>query len=300
MQHCTFVHPGGRRVAVTISGLDLHHDCDIPLNETLALLGIQHWKPVLGALALPPVPLLLLLLVGTRLILPRRGIGWFMVLLSATLLWLSACIGTERLIARTLLVPPPVLSPERVLQLKADTAGRKDTAIVVLGGGARRFAPEYGVSNLKATSVERLRYGIWLARETGLPVAFSGGIGWGGSEDSTPEAQVAARIARQEFGRPLQWVEDRSRDTRQNASSSVNLLRAAGVRQIVLVTHGYHMPRAVRAFREAAGNDIAIAPAPMGLDGRSEIEPLHWLPSATGMFDVHNALHELLGLAAGA
>lgn len=32
------------------------------------------YKPVLAALALPPVPFLLLVLVGARLILPRRGL----------------------------------------------------------------------------------------------------------------------------------------------------------------------------------------------------------------------------------
>jgi uncharacterized SAM-binding protein YcdF (DUF218 family) len=270
------------------------------LNSLLGLLGIESWKPLLSVLFLPPVPLLLLLLVGARLLLPRRGLGWSLIVLSVALLWLSACSGTERLLVQFVLRPPPALAAGQVEALKARYAGRKDMAIVVLGGGAQPFAPEYGVSNLKPASVERLRYGLWLGRETGLPLAFSGGVGWGAGPDATPEAQIAARIARQEFGRPLQWIEDRSRDTRQNAGLSVALLGSAGVRHVVLVTHGYHMPRALRAFREAAGDAMTVEAAPMGLGATGPSGLFRWLPTAAGLNGVHNALHEVAGLAAGA
>ena len=56
------------------------------MNELLALLGIESWKPILTTLLLPPVPLLLLTLIGARLVLPRRGLGWFLILLSVALL----------------------------------------------------------------------------------------------------------------------------------------------------------------------------------------------------------------------
>ena len=39
-----------------------------------------------------------------------------------------------------------------------------------------------------------------------------------------------------------------SRDTRENAARTLALLKPAGIDHIVLVTHGYHMPRALRAF----------------------------------------------------
>ena len=59
---------------------------------------------------------------------------------------------------------------------------------------------------------------------------------------------------------PLRWTEDRSRDTRENAAATVALLRAAGVRQIVLVTHASHMPRAMRLARIAGLNAAAFPP----------------------------------------
>ena len=270
---------------------------DRPLHSLLTLLGIESWKPVLTALVLPPVPLLLMLLAGARLILPRRGLGWLVILTSAALLWLTACTGSARLLSQFVLHPPAQLSADRIRELKAQA--KPTTAIVVLGGGMEPFAPEYGVSSLTHLSLERLRYGVWLSRETGLPLAFSGGVGWG-QPDAKSEARIAAQIAASEFGRPLKWVEDESRDTRENALRSVALLEPVGVRHIVLVTHGWHMPRAVQAFESAAAGAMRIEPAPMGLAQGTQLPALAWLPSAAGAADVHFVLRELLGRLVGA
>ncbi len=267
------------------------------MNSLFILLGIESWKPVLTALLLPPVPLLVLMLVGARLMLPRRGLGWFVILVSVALMWFSACSGTAQLLSRLVLHPPPALSTERLKALQAQT--RPPTAIVVLGGGLEPLAPEYGVSNLHHASLERLRYGIWLSRETGLPLAFSGGVGWA-QPDAMPEARVAAQIAANEFGRPLKWVEDQSRDTRENAARTLALLRPAGIRQIVLVTHGWHMPRALRAFEAAAGGDIRIEAAPMGLASDTETPAMTWMPTTQGITAVRHIVREGLGRLAGA
>ena len=201
---------------------------------------------------------------------------------------------------RTLLSPPPALTMEDLKQLQA--ARKPSTAIVVLGGGRQDYAPEYGGPNLNELSVERLRYGLWLARETGLPVAFSGGTGH--AQGAGPgEAQSAATIASRDFNRPLKWVEDGSRDTRENATSTVALLQSAGVGRIVLVTHGWHQRRAVRAFEQAIaqrGAAINVVAAPMGL-ARNELTPLlRWLPSSSGFRATRQALHEAAGLLLGA
>jgi uncharacterized SAM-binding protein YcdF (DUF218 family) len=270
------------------------------LNSLLVLLNIESWKPVLTALILPPAPLLLLLLVGARLMLPRRGLGWLVILLSVSLLWLSACAGTGQLLTQFVLRPPPAMSASRVAELKADVRARRPLAIVILGGGLEPFAPEYGVSNLSPDSIERLRYGLWLSRETGASVAFSGGVGWADAGSGTPEAQIATRIAAQEFGRPIKWIEDQSRDTRENAARSVAMLREAGIDHAILVTHGWHMPRARHAFEQAAGGTIRIEPAPVGLVVHPPTSALTWLPTSEGASSVRAVLRELLGSAVGA
>jgi uncharacterized SAM-binding protein YcdF (DUF218 family) len=269
------------------------------LNNFLILLGIESWKPLLTTLVLPPVPLLVLLLIGARLLLPRRGLGWLIVLLSVALLWLSACMGVSRALTQFVLRPPPALNAARVAELKSLVQGKQPLAIVVLGAGMQPFAPEYGVSNLSPDSVERLRYGVWLSRETGAPLAFVGGVGWA-QAGGTPEAQVASRIALREFGRPLQWTEEQSRDTRENAARGVALLKQAGVNHVLLVTHAFHMPRAKRAFEEAAAGAVLIEPAVLGMGALSVSPSLTWVPTAEGATQVRLILRELLGRALGA
>ena len=269
------------------------------MNSLFTLLAIEAWKPALTALLLPPVPLLLLVLLGARLILPRRGLGWLILFVAVAGLWLSACTGSAQLLKDFVLHPPAALSPDRIRELRAQARSPNPPAIIVLGGGLEPYAPEYGVSSLHHVSLERLRYGIWLSRETGLPLGFSGGVGWA-QPDSKPEAQIAAQIAATEFGRPLKWVEDRSRDTRENGLGTIALLRPAGVRHIVLVTSASHMPRALQNFKTAGGAEFRVEPAPMGLARSTETTALTWMPTSKGFADVREVLRELLGRLVGA
>lgn len=270
------------------------------MNSLFSTLNIEAWKPILTALLLPPVPLLFTVLVGARLILPRRGLGWLIVLFSVIGLWLSHCVGTARLLEKMVLQVPPALATERIQQVKADANAGATNAIVVLGSGVEPTAPEYGVSNLSEHSMARLRYGLWLSRETGLPVAFSGGLGWAQAQ-SAPEAEVAARIAEQDFSRPLRWTENQSRDTRENASRTVPLMQQAGITHIFLVTDGWHMQRAKRAFDEAAASrGLTVEAAPMALATRIESPTLDWLPTSNGSTRVRTALREWLGRLMGA
>ena len=262
------------------------------MNGLLTLLGIESWTPVMTALVLPPLPFFLLILIGARLILPRRGLGWFVILVSMVGLWFSTCLGTGQWLNQFVLKPPPALSTEAIAELKAAVTAKEQVAVVILGGGQETLAPEYGVANLTAASLERLRYGIWLSREIGAPIAFSGGLGWG-QADGQPEAQTAARIAAHDFGQQFKWLEDRSHDTRENALRTVPLLKQANVSRIVLVTHGWHMPRAQKSFEQAAAGSMKIQAAPMGLARRVDNAAVDWLPTAAGYTSVNRALREL-------
>lgn len=268
------------------------------MNSLFVLLGIESWKHVVAALLLPPVPLLVLILMGAWRLGRRRRLGASLVVAGVALVWLSACSGSGYLLSKVWLRPPHALEAQRIEQLRTEAA-RKRTLIVTLGGGSEAFAPEYGTSNLDHASLERLRYGVWLARATGLPLAFSGGVGWaqGGSQT---EAEVAERIARQEYGVALRWIERESRDTRENAARSVGLAKQAGIDHLIVVTHDWHMPRALRAFRRAADGALSIEAAPMGLAERTQMPHRAWLPSTDGLTHVRQVVHELLGLLAGA
>ena len=272
------------------------------VNDLFQSLGIESWKPVLVALALPPVPWLVLVLVGARLIPWRRFVGWLAILVAVAGLWLSACAGIGEWMLRSFMSPPPPLNAERIAALKKEAAaGKPGVVVLMLGGGREARAPEYGVASLAPPSLERLRYGVWLSRETGAPMMFSGGLGHS-AEPGTPEGDVAAEIAQREFLRPLRWVESKSRDTRENARYSIDTLREQEVTQLVLVTHGWHMQRALRAFKEEAARaqlKWEIVPAPMGLAPAVERPSLRWIPSSEGAQLVRAVLREKIGWAAG-
>jgi uncharacterized SAM-binding protein YcdF (DUF218 family) len=266
------------------------------MNEIFLTLGIETWKPFVSALLLPPLPFLLLVLVGARLMFRRRLLAWLLVLLGCTGIWLMCTVAAGKLLVNGLLKPPPALGVDQIAELKKSPK----TAIMVLGGGRKLLAPEYGISTLHWRSIERLRYGLWLSRETGLPVAYSGGVGLG-AEAGLTEAEIAGRIAEREFGRPLRWQEAESRDTRENALRSVALLRGQGIERVVVVTHDNHMPRAMRNFERAvAMSNVRLVAAPLGGEGTGRIKAVDWLPSRHGFDMTSVGLHEWLGLLAGA
>ncbi len=266
------------------------------MNELFFTLGIESWKPWVTALVLPPVPLLLLVLVGARLMFRRRLLAWMLILLAVLGLWFSATGALGVTLARVLTQPPPVLIEREVAELRKSPR----TAIVVLGAGRRALAPEYGLSSLNERGIERLRYGLWLARSTQLPVLFSGGVGHGAGAGPT-EAEIAARVAEQEFGVKLRWTEGQSRDTRDNARASVAMLHAAGIERIVLVTHHYHITRARGHFeREMAPHGMTLVLAPMGSPARGGFVASDWIPTDRGFELVRLALREWLGRVVGA
>jgi uncharacterized SAM-binding protein YcdF (DUF218 family) len=231
--------------------------------------------------------------------LPRTG-RW-LVLVACLGIWLGSCAGAARWVEASWLDEPAPLDPAQRAQLKTRAAAGEPLAIVVLGGGMDGIALEYGGANLANTSFARLRYGLWLGRQTGIPVGASGGRGWAAPDPAIPaEATKMAEIAQAEFAAPLRWVETTSRDTHENAVNTLALLQSEGVREVLLVTHGAHMPRALREFRAAAAALPAsatprITPAAMGEAYPADSVVLQWLPSGEGALRMRAALHEVLG-----
>lgn len=247
-------------------------------------------KPLLTSLLMPPAGLLLAALLGVLLAWKKHLGGLALTAASLLLLWLLSCDGVAVWLARTAL---PQFAPASAAQIKAG----KVQAIVILGGGLLPEAPEYGQAQPSARTAARLRYGIWLARQSGLPVAFSGGTGWAaGSGQTASEASVAARVAQQDYGVKLRWTEAQSRDTAGNARLLTPLLRQDGVQRIALVTDAWHLPRAVAAFERAG---LTVSPAPTAFVLTEERTALQWLPSAHGLQASHNVLRECLALAVG-
>lgn len=279
------------------------------LNDLVSWLDIGRVKGVIAALLLPPGGLLLiamLLVVSLQRRMPvsearearplQRIAPWLLLVMA----WAVCTPLAGRALVRALTEPPPALSP----QLRTALRDAPSTAIVVLGGGARNHVPEVQGMDLKPLTAERLRQGIWLARQTRLPILFSGGTGFDDVAGQPNESLAADRVAREAYDWPLRWLEGRSRDTRENARYSLEILRAQGIHRVLLVTHGFHQRRALTAFRQAAQDarwPLQLVPVPIGLQPPSDGLTLNdLLPNWEGLQQSYFALHEWLGRQAGA
>ncbi|WP_050418492.1 YdcF family protein [Azoarcus sp. CIB] len=249
-------------------------------DSALALFWL---KKTVSIMVQPPVAPLLLIAVGLLLAARWRRGGF-------ALAWAG--------VVATLLLSTPasvgwLLNGLETAPVVDAAAMREAQAIVVLGAGKRRHAPEYGGETVNRLALERLRYAARLARRTGLPVLVSGGAPTG----DVPEAVLMQATLEEDFRVPVRWVERASLDTQQNALFSAVPLRAAGVRRILLVTHAAHMPRAQAAFEDAG---LQVIPAPtawLGGTGAGD-QVLGELPGPTSAYAGWYAVHEWLGLLA--
>ena len=231
---------------------------------------------MLKAFVLPPTGPLLLAAAGLWMIgrVPRAGriIAWTGILL---LLALSTPMVAFLLLTLVDIAPPLDVQRARTAQ-----------AIVILGGGIRRHAAEYGGDTLGHLTLERVRYGAQVARAVGLPVLVTGGSVFGGE----PEAKLMQAALEREFGVRVRWAEIRSRNTHENAVRSAEILRAERISQIVLVTHSFDMPRAKAEF---AAQGIEAIPAPTGIPSGEFDTPLDVLPSLGALQSSYFALYEI-------
>jgi len=256
-------------------------------------------RNLMTLLALPPVPMLILITIGTGLLRRRPRFSRALILLGVVTLWLFTTEGMAQWWSRHVLKVPAALTTEQLKSLRAQQGNGHDVAVLVLGGGALADAPEYGRAELKPLSLERLRYGAWLSRQLGAPLGFTGGIGWNQDHLDMSEAELAQRTVLEDYGINLRWAENQSRDTRQNAAYTVPLLLESHARTVVLVTHGFHMPRSLRAFEQEAQGRLNIVAAPMSLRSDAMSTWKDWAPSSTGFERCRYAVYERLGLLVG-
>lgn len=247
-------------------------------------------KPILTALLLPAAsgPGLILLLSVWALLSDRTVQQRVMAGITggvALALWWVSCPAVAVWLSVHLL---PAVQPLKLQDLKSQQV----QAVVVLGGGVENHTPEYDGPNLASASLSRLLYGLQISRSAQLPMAFSGGQGWAATGEAPSEADVADQVLARLQAPPLRWRENRSRDTRENARMTFDMLQADGIRRIALVTHAWHMPRSVRNFEQAG---FAVVPAPMGYIQTHERPILQWIPSAQGLKDSSAVLKEWLG-----
>lgn len=237
-------------------------------------------KKLILSLVLPPTGPLLLALAGILLMRHRPRTGR---LLTGFSLFVLLTLSTPWA-AGYLLASLQRFSPITDAQLKACQA------IVVLGGGIYRHAPEYGGDTIGYVSLERLRYAIHLSKRSGLPILATGGAPEGG----LAEAQTMSASAKEDFATQVRWTESGSYNTADSARLSASILKNNNVHRIALVSHSWHLPRAVALFVAA---DLDVVPAPTAFS-LPPTDASALLPNASALATSSRALHEWLGIMA--
>jgi uncharacterized SAM-binding protein YcdF (DUF218 family) len=161
--------------------------------------------------------------------------------------------------------------------------------IVVLGGGRNRDAQEYGGDTVDYFTLERIRYAARLQRITQLPLLASGGSLHG---EAKSEASLMKEALEYDFNTPVRWGEGRSRDTYQNALNAARVLQEHQITRALLVTHGWHMPRAVWSFRKAG---VQVTPAPTANGNPRSANG--FIPHYRALYMATNVLSEYLAMA---
>lgn len=242
---------------------------------------MEFWTTKLAeVLLMPPLGLLLLAALGLLMARRWRRLGLGMATLSVAGLWL---LSTPMVGSNLLALVEPRQTPDVNVLKNAQ-------AIVVLGGGTYFDAPEYGGDTVGSVTLERLRWGARLHRETGLPVLVTGGLPFG---NATSEAAQMKNALARDFLIPVRWLEERSDNTLESALFSREILARDEVTRIALVTHASHMRRAHRVFEQAG---FTVLDAPTAFSNTGPTTALSFLPNAHGLLQSRIFCHEALGL----
>ncbi|NNM53524.1 MAG: YdcF family protein [Spirochaetales bacterium] len=94
------------------------------------------------------------------------------------------------------------------------------------------------------------------------------------------------------------FVEDRSRNTRENAEFSRQICDAQGFHSFVLITSAFHMPRALAVFKKAGFEDGGRHLIPWPVDTREDSQgfPFNLVPTPHDLDTVQTFVKEMVGM----
>jgi uncharacterized SAM-binding protein YcdF (DUF218 family) len=167
---------------------------------------------------------------------------------------------------------------------------------IVLGGIAGQPLPPRVTLDLGEPADRVIQaFRLYKAGKTANILVSGGNLPW--QTAVAPEAELVGDLL-VELGVPREAIalETQSRNTRENATASAEIMKARGWRSALLVTSGAHMPRAMAIFRRAG---LEVTPAPTDIRVRYPLydSVLDFLPSAAALERTSDAIKEWLGIA---
>ncbi len=240
-----------------------------------------------------PFGLVSILLVLALILYRRLRLQRALLILILALLWIGGSRWVAYAITRSLewqYLPGASLPPSQV--------------IVLLGGGTD--SPDYPRQTVQLNGAgDRVFYAAYLYKQGLAPhILVSGGnLDWSSAAIS-PAQQMATALETMGVPKEAIWMEDKSRNTYENALNCRKILDEKGIHQIILVTSAIHMPRSVGLFRHQ-GLEVTPAPADFMVTQNSWQQLIHGgltyqltnlVPQVENLASVTVALKEYLGI----
>ena len=234
-------------------------------------------RVAINVVVVPPINLLLLAVLGLLIMRWRRVAGARIMI-----------VGIAGLLIFALPLIPDTLRSMLEDLPETPASAPKPMAIVILSGDIHGIGRNESVGSL---TLERLQTAAALYRTTHLPVLVTGGKM---DENGPSLAKLMADSLAGDFNVPTRWREDRSRTTWENAEYSAAILKAAGIDSVFLVTHAWHMRRALIAFTHFG---MIVKTAPVAPDLWRPSLSVDLVPSAKAWLNSYYAMHEWIGCA---
>lgn len=241
-------------------------------------------KKIITPLILPPgIFILAILLVSLAMMVRRRFKLGVINLTVGLALWTLSITPVANLLMRGL---------ESDFSIPKNPSG---DVIILLGGGLIDRVPDLsGTAAPSPLMMGRIVTAVRLYQRLRLPIIVTGGRVY---DDADAAVATIAKRFLMDLGVPDRQitVEDRARDTAQNARLTIAICRQLGFAKPILLTSAYHLKRARMAF-DAAG--MVVTPFPAYFLG-SRNTPYSWrhlLPRAGVLCASTNALHEYIGI----
>jgi uncharacterized SAM-binding protein YcdF (DUF218 family) len=240
-------------------------------------------KKVLSTFIIPPgIFISLLVFSGILAIRQKKAKAGGLCLVLAFLIWLSAIVPTAHGLLRAL---------ESPFELPKNPSG---DVIIVLGGGTYQGVDDLsGKGFPDGDTLSRLLTAVRIQRRLKVPILIASGKVY---PNTVAGSAVARRILLDlDISENQILIDDKSRDTAENAVFSKAICDQKGFSRPLLVTSALHVSRSLMMFKRA-GLNVTPVPADFKTQARTSYGWYDYLPSANALQGVALALHEYVGL----